>query len=83
MRITAWEPPYRCDVLHLGRVVRGTGSFRVEPTAAGSRFVWHEDVEAPLGAVGDRLLRVGRRVAESALKVALKRFARWVETAGF
>lgn len=53
MTITRWEPPYRCDVRHTGRVVRGTGTFRVEPRgAAGSRFVWREDLDLPLGRLG-------------------------------
>ena len=35
MEITLWEPPRRCHVRHLGRVVRGTGAFEVEPAPGG------------------------------------------------
>ncbi len=82
MRITGWEPPYRCEVLHLGRVVRGSGLFEVRAGAAGgAAFTWVEWVEPPLGTVGQIGLRVGRRPLEAGLRVALRRFARWVQTA--
>lgn len=32
MVVTDWRPPTRCDVLHTGRVVRGTGTFAITPT---------------------------------------------------
>ncbi len=80
MRITAWERPVRCEVAHLGRVVRGGGVFEVEPLDGGrSRYTWVEWVEPPLGLVGQAGLRAARRPTELALQTALKRFARWVE----
>lgn len=49
MRITAWEPPSRCAVEHTGRLVRGTGEFRVVPRGdARSELVWSEDIALPL-----------------------------------
>lgn len=47
MVITYWSPPYECRVRHVGRVLRGEGAFRVEPSAGGSRFTWTEDVVLP------------------------------------
>ena len=79
MRITVWQRPSRCDVRHLGNVVRGTGAFLVAPQEGGSRFTWSEQVEAPFGRLGAYALRLGRPVAQAGLKTALKRFARWVE----
>jgi uncharacterized protein YndB with AHSA1/START domain len=82
MRITRWEPNERCDVLHLGRVVRGTGAFIVEPRAGGgARFRWIEWVDPPFGRFGRLGLRLARRPTEFALGIALKRFARWAERA--
>ena len=66
-------------LLHLGRVVRGSGSFIVTPSGSGSRFEWYEEVDAPFGKLGDTLLGVGRPVFEAVLTVALKRFGRWLE----
>lgn len=53
MTVTSWEPPHVCDVIHTGRVVRGTGRFEVRSiTETTSEFVWSEDLVLPLGAVG-------------------------------
>jgi uncharacterized protein YndB with AHSA1/START domain len=42
MQITDWEPPSRCTVTHLGRIVRGSGVFEVVPRddVGGSEFRW-------------------------------------------
>jgi len=49
MEITAWVPPRRCEVIHLGKVVRGYGVFEVVPRAddGGSVFRWTEVIELP------------------------------------
>ncbi|MBB5956186.1 carbon monoxide dehydrogenase subunit G [Saccharothrix tamanrassetensis] len=49
MRVTAWEPPHRCAVLHTGRFVRGTAEFRVVPHGERSEFIWSEDIPKVLG----------------------------------
>ncbi len=80
MEITIWEAPARCDVLHTGRVVRGTGTFEVisvSPTS--SNFVWSEDLVLPLGIlgkVGFTLLRPGFVFG---VRKSLEKFARLVE----
>jgi carbon monoxide dehydrogenase subunit G len=80
MRITRWEPGVRCDILHLGRVVRGTGAFLVEPRGSDkARFSWVEWVDPPFGRFGELGLRLARKPTEFALKIALRRFARWAE----
>ena len=80
MQITLWEPPRRCHVLHLGRVVRGTGAFEVEPLADGrSRFVWREDLELPLGVLGRLGWPLVRPAFALGVQLSLRRFARWVE----
>ena len=82
MEITAWDPPYRCEVLHTGRVVRGTGVFSVEERPGGrSCFVWEESLELPLGLLGRLGWPLVRPVFAAGLKHSLKRFARSVESA--
>ena len=80
MVITRWEPPRSCHVLHTGRVVRGTGAFDVEPRGEGrSTFVWREDLELPLGAIGRMGWPLVRPLFAFGVRLSLRRFARWVE----
>ncbi len=80
MVITRWEPPYRIDVRHIGRVVRGTGTMEVLALPGGrSRFVWSENLDLPLGRLG----RLGWPIARPALllgaRASLSEFRRLVE----
>ena len=80
MEITLWEPPSRCHVLHLGRVVRGTGAMEVEPLPGDrSRFVWREDLDLPLGVLGRLGWPLVRPAFAFGVQLSLRRFARWVE----
>jgi uncharacterized protein YndB with AHSA1/START domain len=80
MRITTWEPPLRCHVVHTGRLVRGTGAFEVEPRLeGGSRFVWREDLDLPFGLLGRAGWRLGKPLFAFAVCLSLRRFARSVE----
>jgi hypothetical protein len=46
MVVTNWQPPYRCDVIHTGKILKGTGTFElVEISATATRFNWSEDIE--------------------------------------
>jgi hypothetical protein len=80
MEITLWEPPRRCHVRHVGRLVRGTGAFEVEPLGPErSRFVWREDLDLPLGLLGRLGWPLVRPVFAYGVQLSLRRFARWVE----
>jgi hypothetical protein len=79
MEVTAWHPPHRADVRHLGGVVRGTGSFIVEPAPGGAWLTWVEDLQAPLGQVGRVGLGLLAPVARRALRLSLRRLARDLE----
>lgn len=80
MRITAWEPPHRCQVAHLGRIVRGSAAFEVEQAADGrSRILWSEWLELPFGLAGQYGFLLGRPLFEAGVRLSLQRFARWVE----
>jgi hypothetical protein len=80
MTISRWEPPFRVDVLHTGRFVRGTGVMEVVALPGGrSRFVWSEDLDLPLGRIG----RLGWPIARPAFLAGVQRsldaFGRLVE----
>lgn len=87
MVVTEWVERTRIGVRHTGRVIKGTGAFEVQPTRRpggqeGTLFTWTEDVEVPLGGLGEfvahylvvpyvahvfrRSLRRLKQVAESA-----------------
>ena len=82
MEIVEWDPPRRCVVRHLGRVVRGEGVFEVVQLDAGrSRLLWSELLDLPLGRLG----RLGWSVLEpgfrSGVAFSLRRMARQCEYA--
>ena len=54
MTSTRWDVPHRVDVLHTRNVVKGIGIMTVRPIdAENSRFYyWAEDLDVPLGIVG-------------------------------
>jgi len=80
MTITLWEEPYRVDVLHTGRVVRGTGVMEVVELADGrSRFLWSEDLDLPLGALGRLGWPVVRPAFVAGVNHSLKKLARFIE----
>ena len=84
MTITAWERTGdgggRCEVLHLGTVVKGEGEFAaVARGPQASRFVWAEVVDLPLGRVGAVGWRLARPVVERVLDRGLDRMRRLVE----
>lgn len=53
MEVTVWEERARLGVRHLGRIIAGEGMFELHPTDVGTRVLWWEEVETPLGAAGE------------------------------
>jgi hypothetical protein len=75
MRVTHWEPPVRCDVIHYGKIIKGTGAFEVETIdAQRSIFHWSEEIKAPklLFLFIKPFILVG-------VKISLSRFRRLLE----
>ncbi len=46
MEITKFKPPVLCEVLHIGRIIRGTGKFELKKSKNGTIFNWQEDLVA-------------------------------------
>ncbi|MEE8599673.1 SRPBCC family protein [Euzebya tangerina] len=86
MRVTEWVEEHKIAVTHTGRFIKGSGAFEIQPTVRpageeGTLFTWWEEIDAPLGALGEavatyaagpyvsfifrRSLRALKRVAES------------------
>jgi uncharacterized protein YndB with AHSA1/START domain len=79
MRITVWRPPFRCEVRHEGRIVRGVAAFDIEPLPdRRSRFTWSEWVEPPFGVLGHVGFALTKPFFVLFVDVCLRRLARWV-----
>ena len=76
MRIVEWDPPRRCRLRHLGKLLRGTGEFVVTPRGAdAATFVWSERLEPPFGVLGRIGLPLARPVLRLGMRRALRTFA--------
>lgn len=55
MRVTRWEEQRLLEVVHLGRVITGTGAFELQdaPRTGGTVLTWWEELDPPLGAFGE------------------------------
>ncbi|SHN33618.1 SRPBCC family protein [Cryptosporangium aurantiacum] len=77
--VVDWEPPHRVEVVHVGRVVRGPGAFRLTERGPGRTVMtWSEDLHLPFGAFGVRVWPLVRPLAAAALGLGLRRFRRYV-----
>ena len=46
MEITKFKPPVLCEVVHIGRIIRGTGRFELKKSKNATIFNWQEDLVA-------------------------------------
>jgi len=54
MRVTRWQEHELLEVVHLGRIITGTGAFELrDGPGDGSTIHWWEEVDPPLGALGE------------------------------
>ena len=75
MEVTRWEPPYRCDVIHYGKILKGSGAFEVVALdGSHTTFHWSEEVIAPLP-----LFLLVKPFLWIGVKISLARFARLLE----
>ncbi|MGV9775192.1 SRPBCC family protein [Streptosporangium sp. NPDC003464] len=76
MEITEWDPPTAVAVRHTGRLVRGTGVFRVLPReGGGSTIVWEEELDLPYGPAGRLGWPLVRPLSAALLRLSLRRLA--------
>ena len=80
MTITRWDAPYRVDVVHTGRFVRGIGVMEVIALSDGrSRFLWSEVLDLPLGVVGRLGWPVGRPAFVAGVNQSLRKRGALIE----
>ncbi|MUN39781.1 SRPBCC family protein [Actinomadura litoris] len=75
MVVTDWRPGRRVAVRHTGRVVRGEAWFEVTPYGSGSRVVWAERVDLPLGPAGRAGWLLAGPVVRAFMGLGLRRLA--------
>ncbi|WP_433467504.1 SRPBCC family protein [Spirillospora sp. CA-128828] len=75
MVITDWREGRRVAVRHTGRVVRGEAFFKIVPAGSGSRVIWAERVDLPLGPLGRAGWLVAGPVVKAFMTVGLRRLA--------
>ena len=73
MEVTAWKSPTVCEVVHIGRVIRGTGKFELKKVRGGTKFYWQEDVIAP-----SLVLLIVKPMLLIGVWLSLRRFARQI-----
>jgi uncharacterized protein YndB with AHSA1/START domain len=77
MVVSEWEPPRYCRVEHVGRIIRGYGTFTLSPDSMHpqrTRFDWFEEIDAP----GPILLLIKPGVLMG-VWISLQKFKRIVE----
>ena len=73
MEVTNWKPPHLCEVMHIGRIIRGTGKFELKKVRGGTIFYWQEEIIAqPL------VLLFAKPALLIGVWLSLRRFARQV-----
>jgi uncharacterized protein YndB with AHSA1/START domain len=85
MEVVSWEPERLIAVMHHRYPIRGLAWFSTTPAGDGTRFEWSEELDPPLGPVGELgglIFRpwIERVLARSAAK--LKRIAETEVTPG-
>ena len=75
MYVSEWDPPRYCRVEHVGRIIRGFGTFTLEELSANRvRFDWYEEIEAPR-----LLLAIVKPAILLGVWISLRRFRVMVE----
>ena len=75
MEVTAWDPPRRCDVIHYGKILKGSGTFEVIALDENhTTFHWSEEIKAPW-----LLFIAAKPFIWLGVKISLARFARLLE----
>jgi ligand-binding SRPBCC domain-containing protein len=78
-RVTAWEPPRRLAIDHVG-VVIGVGEWRLDETQGGTLFTWRESFRMPPPVLGDVALWLYAPVQRIMLRRSIRNLKRLMET---
>jgi uncharacterized membrane protein len=79
VRVSRWEPPFVLEIEHLGWV-SGFGLMRCVPEWSGTRVLWKETLNPPLGILGAAGLRVFKPIMRRVFEKDLALLKRLVES---
>lgn len=79
MEVVAWEPERLLAVMHHRFPIRGLAWFELSPAGAGTRLEWAEELDPPLGPVGEIGGRLLRAPIERVLAKSVARLRRLAE----
>jgi len=82
MVVTRWIPERLIEVRHEGWPIRGTAWFELTPDAGGTAFEWAEEIDPPLGPLGELGAHLLRAPLERMLATSLAKLRRLAESAG-
>ncbi len=80
MVVSAWDPPRFCRVEHVGKVIRGYGTFTLSVDSKDpkrTRFDWFEEIKGPQWILA--IIKPGILIG---VWISLRRFKRRIETHG-
>lgn len=80
MEVTRWEPGRLVEVRHLGWPIRGIAWFDLRPSLTGTWFEWAEELDPPLGPLGEAGATVLRGALERMLGRSLATLKRLAES---
>jgi carbon monoxide dehydrogenase subunit G len=78
LRVTVWDPPRRLAVEHRG-LVRGGGEWFLDPSQAGTLFLWRESFTMPPPVLGDLALWAYSPIQRRTLRRSIRNLRRLVE----
>lgn len=81
MKVVRWEEERLIVVMHNGWPIRGLAWFAIEPTDSGTWFEWAEELDPPLGPLGELGGLVLRRGIERVLRKSVSRLKGLAEAA--
>ncbi len=81
LEVTEWDPPRRLALAHRS-FVRGTGTWALEPEAAGTRLRWTEDLVLPIPVLGEAALVAYRPLLRRLLRGSLADLRAYALAAG-
>jgi uncharacterized protein YndB with AHSA1/START domain len=81
MEIVEWDPPRACRVRHTGKIVKGQGIFQVLPRGTDASTVqWSEDLDLPLGVLGQASWPLVRPGFALGVRLSLCRFVEFARS---